>query len=417
MYSVCLFGTSFISGVSAVQDNSQDLHTFNLSYKDDGFSLRVHIRIEGSEIAFKKEPDFGEHEIVYGALPTGREKKDYLCFALDATDKRLYLDLNRNLDLTDDPAGIFVGFDRKNHANSWRLMTFKNIHLDVPGSLTSLQYRIDLRFNKVGKQITLSATVRSGWQGDVGFDEKLWRMSVVDNMDGSINHRDIIILRPNTDTINNNKQSSLSKKDYIKKAIYKAQTSLSYQLPVTRNLFFNGHNFDLAFNFASSDENKKLTVHFTEKHPPLGKLILEGEHIKRLTLEQGNTNEDDVLVILDSPPPEVHIPAGTFIKQKVILETKQSKGQISSECRQKLLISEEKPATLKIGGPLNNSIKISRNGPYLKLDYVLVGNGEEPYHRQVQALPAQFVADRKSPPQFAVYNGDKKIASGSFEYG
>jgi len=81
---------------SGIEDSK---HTFSLKHLEDGLSLRVNLSLEGMDIAFKKEPDFGDREIIKGALPTGRKKKDHLCFAVDSSAEKMYLDLNRNLDL------------------------------------------------------------------------------------------------------------------------------------------------------------------------------------------------------------------------------------------------------------------------------------------------------------------------------
>ncbi len=73
-----------------------------------------------------------------------------------------------------------------------------------------------------------------------------------------------------------------------------------------------------------------------------------------------------------------------------------------------ITVDEKKPAVLTAGGPLTNSVAVSRRGKYLALNYQLLGAGG----------PYQFVnQDRSHPPEFAVYHGDKKVASGKFEFG
>ena len=72
-------------------------------------------------------------------------------------------------------------------------------------------------------------------------------------------------------------------------------------------------------------------------------------------------------------------------------------------------ISSEKPAELKIGSPLNNTVKVRRKGSTLELDYQLIGSGGEIYRQQV--------SNSKNPPTFTIYKGNRKITSGSFRYG
>jgi hypothetical protein len=73
-----------------------------------------------------------------------------------------------------------------------------------------------------------------------------------------------------------------------------------------------------------------------------------------------------------------------------------------------MTINEGKSAVLTAGGPLTNSVSINRQGRKLSLNYQLVGAGGA-YQMVGQ--------DRSHPPEFAVYQGDKKVSSGKFEFG
>jgi len=70
-------------------------------------------------------------------------------------------------------------------------------------------------------------------------------------------------------------------------------------------------------------------------------------------------------------------------------------------------VAEDKPAVLKVGAPLEQTVKVKRQGRILMLDYELVGAGGEKYTSP----------DRSKPPTFTVYKGDKEIASDKFEFG
>ncbi len=67
------------------------------------------------------------------------------------------------------------------------------------------------------------------------------------------------------------------------------------------------------------------------------------------------------------------------------------------------------PVVLSVGGPLTNSVTATRHGPDLRLDYRLVGAGGKIYQLANQ--------NRSQPPEFAIYKGGRKIASGKFEFG
>ena len=66
-------------------------------------------------------------------------------------------------------------------------------------------------------------------------------------------------------------------------------------------------------------------------------------------------------------------------------------------------------AVLKAGGPLDNNVTANRQGPDLVLNYHLVGAGGETFRLAKR--------DTTKPPKFAIYKGDKKVASGDFEFG
>ena len=68
-----------------------------------------------------------------------------------------------------------------------------------------------------------------------------------------------------------------------------------------------------------------------------------------------------------------------------------------------------KSVTLAAGGPLNNTVTANRQGRDLRLDYKLLGAGGQAYSLVRHGPAVQ--------PEFAVYKGDKKIASGKFEFG
>ena len=73
-----------------------------------------------------------------------------------------------------------------------------------------------------------------------------------------------------------------------------------------------------------------------------------------------------------------------------------------------ITVNEKQLAVLTVGGPLTNSVSVSRGGKYLSMNYQLVGAGGA--YQVVNQ-------DRAHPPEFTVYQGDQKVASGKFEFG
>lgn len=84
-----------------------------LEYKEVSFSLSQWYReVRARSDAFKKEPPFGRNSVTRGMLPLGEGGTNEMAFAWNRTAGVLYFNLNRNLDLTDDPAGVFTSDHR-----------------------------------------------------------------------------------------------------------------------------------------------------------------------------------------------------------------------------------------------------------------------------------------------------------------
>jgi hypothetical protein len=149
------------------------------------------------------------------------------------------------------------------------------------------------------------------------------------------------------------------------------------------------------FGQEASEEKEQKSVQ--------GELKIEGKFIKQLVLE----SKDGERQRFDQPAESVKLAAGQYRVREVHLEDRYDCiiWQFSDE--DWITVDANKTATLKAGAPLKQVIKAQRQGRLLSLDYELVGIGGEKYG----------VDDRSKPPTFNVYKGDKKIASGEFEYG
>jgi hypothetical protein len=139
-----------------------------------------------------------------------------------------------------------------------------------------------------------------------------------------------------------------------------------------------------------------------EESPATGELKLEGKHIQKLVfLYKGRKKEE-----FENPGESIKLPAGEYQLREVHLKG----GYVSrlgiAPGRWKT-VDKDKQTVLKVGAPLKQTVRAQRQGNLLVLNYELLGVGGGRYVR----------AQRAKPPQFAVYSGDKKIASGKFEFG
>ena len=135
-------------------------------------------------------------------------------------------------------------------------------------------------------------------------------------------------------------------------------------------------------------------------------LKITGEFVQRVTLEGGPYQ-----VVLDQPGATVKVPVGRYDSSKVSLRKGGVEASLDSPPqagRNPIIVNEKTPSVLTVGGPLTNSVSVTRAGRKLSLDYRLLGAG---------GAYALINQDRTHPPEFTIYQGDTKIASGKFEFG
>ena len=133
----------------------------------------------------------------------------------------------------------------------------------------------------------------------------------------------------------------------------------------------------------------------------MGELRLEGQYIERLVLREKDGHTEQ----FSKPEETIKLPVGEYRLQEVRLKD----GFIYNNRTSKynwVSVTEDKPAVLKVGAPLKQTLNVERRGPILNIGYELTGMGGETY-----------AVTRSKHPQFAVFKGEKKIATGDFEFG
>jgi hypothetical protein len=127
-------------------------------------------------------------------------------------------------------------------------------------------------------------------------------------------------------------------------------------------------------------------------------LVLENKHVESLVL----LDPQGLSKLVEVSGTSVYLPQGKYQLQAI-----QFQGGVSSHPNSAFTLSPEKPCHVNVETPVTPKIAVTREGGVLRLDYQLfddLGNN----------CAGKF---RKSPPEFAVYLGVKKIGSGRFEYG
>jgi len=145
-----------------------------------------------------------------------------------------------------------------------------------------------------------------------------------------------------------------------------------------------------------------------ESETPMSQLNIDGTNVARLVLES-----DSSTALFHHPDQSVSIPTGEYRCRSIYLYDEKvgifEAEQTNVAGSPSVSVPQDQSVTFKAGGPLNNSVDARREGHSLVLSYKLTGAGQRGYKR---------LRDRRdNPPTFAIYKGDKQIASDTFEYG
>ena len=132
-----------------------------------------------------------------------------------------------------------------------------------------------------------------------------------------------------------------------------------------------------------------------------GELIVEGELIESLTVT-GKAGDSRTI---NRPGASVSLPAGQYSIQEIQLEG--GFRCVVPRTAETFTVSPDEPCRLKAGAPLTPGVTFKRSGKMLTLDYELVDAAGRNYRRTGRSL---------DPPRFAVYQGEREIGSGTFEY-
>jgi hypothetical protein len=356
--------------------------SFPLQFVAKSASMSLVVEPGRAEVKFRKEPDFGKDRVFRHALSVGPEKADFLGFAVDLTAKTLYVDLNQNLDLTDDPQGIFKGEGSPGSYAAFKSVriAFKKNGLDRSLVFEPFQYYSDDSGYLV---------LKSSCQAEIALSGQKWQLEVMDNLNGAIDDSDLFMIAPAAET-------GSPKGD---RPAYSA-------MKIPKTLFLGGRLYRLKFTFAAQPGAAPLTVDFSEITAAMGELSLNGRFVARLVLE------GKALAILDSPAQTVAVPSDTYKVQSMYLQS--APGNPLLVCNRvdsvkQLAVAAGAPAHLDAGGPVESSVNAASRGSMLTLSYLLRGVGGELY--------TAVNPDAKNPPTLTISQGGRQLNSGKFQFG
>jgi hypothetical protein len=265
--------------------------------------LELEFELKPDIIKFSKMPEKGLLDPITGLIPVGNCEEEYIPFAWFKLQRRLYFDLNRNYDLSDDPGGMFKG-ERRNLATKFACI---KIELDRDGA--SLPYLMDLTLDASSSIPTCTAALNSLFHTRFTYQGKVWNLAIIDNLDGEINvsrgeeSGDRLILRPE-----NPGDEAFGSKDTIHLD----------NLALPGNIFINNTEFRLAYSLSSATNPVTLNATFTPVAYQPGTLWVkeqDGDNVSFMILE------GDHPVLIDQPGEEVMIPPGIYTTQRIAMQS------------------------------------------------------------------------------------------------
>jgi len=362
--------------------------TVSLEFRDVPYALyHWSLPVDERPAPFEKEPQIGSGKVFRGTLQFGKDKTNGLAFVCDVEGGKLHVDLNRNLDLTDDPAGSFTSA----YGRGSTYQMFTNVHLPVATLAGVRSTAMDLNLYGFENRFFVGASLRSLWLGQATLDGREWQVGVFDDplaqgTGGTLRH---LLVRPWAE----------------REQPFRIGDGATPVVGLPTQVFLNGRAYGLVASDAGAGDPSRLKLAFTEQHPGLGELRLPGQFIHRLALESGSC-----LVILEQPGAVVKVPVERYTAASVRLR----QGEVEAVRSPRpaaggVAVAETGSAALVVGGPLTNSVNVNRRGRALVFNYQLLGAGGETYQVVRQGA--------RKAPEFAVFQGDTKITSGKFEFG
>lgn len=379
---VCLLG-------GVVMSAAGDEHSFELSWRPSGFNRTIRSMMEREE-PFTAEPDIGDRVVCRGILYCDSLNSDgsNMGFLWDKSEGKLYLDLNRDGDLTNDPNGVLTGEGERD--GGYIHQVFPEFQLSL--SADSSRHRYNISANLISysgsKWKNADFSVQSGYEGSIELNGEPWSFRIIDALKGRIKPGDLLSVFPEAD----------------------GGQELSF-LPLTENLFLFDRCYAVDFEFKPGDnQTPRLWCRLTEKEVPLASLRLDGQGVGWFVF--GN---EDTLVLprlsedaMTAPVGEYHC-KGLFLKP---LSNAYPPAHPQNVRKIAVSVAADTDNVLKVGAPLNHSVTIERSGRVLTFNHQLIGGGGETYDFR---MLTGYASDNK--PAVTIYKGDVQLASGEFEYG
>ena len=340
LFVICVILLITLPDISA----QPDMVNLYLKYKEVNFCLlEQEFDVELKSLSFKGLPGICAFEPLTGFIPIGMNKDDFLPFAWFTHEKKLYIDTNRNFDLSDDSVGPLEG-DREGYAQYFYGIRFclnRGEHRQIP-------YCIDLDLDKSSSIPRCIIHVRSFFTAKFLHSGKVWDFAVIDNLNGSISttrykeQDDYAIIRPVNEGDAEFGISFTPHDDTVK-------------IPI--NLMLNNMGYSLSYSFDLKTNPADIIVTLKSIPMDTGRLCLSGPPITFLIMD------GDTCLIQDNPGDSVAVPPGIYRDHRVILKNEAGASQEWRSLTEQVKIVSGGSDVLRIDPSLyaTNSNKSTRN--------------------------------------------------------
>ncbi len=365
--------------------------SFELNWQEQGLNHTRQVDISQNLPVFAVEPQWNGRQVKRGHLTFDLPSMKTIQVGLiwDRSDHKLYIDLNQDDDLTNDPNGILTA-----EGDTRYYQHFPPCKVELPTPLGVFRYRLQAEIYSYREEnlFPLNVHIHSGYSGQIDLHGTRWSLSVNDGFHGTIDNRSRFHMQASTSP-----DKSLAN-----------QANLILNQPIPPSLYLDGYCYDLAFQFRSSDqETPALWCTFTEKQVPVADLDIRGQFINQLVF--GDAQMLVAPLLTDQP---VSVPTGQFSVREFTLAVGQKTFSPTNLHELEIDVQPDQHNSISFGGPLTSSVSIERSGSVLEFNFEISGAGGERYS---PAEITDYDSDKK--PKVTIYKGDLKLASGDFEYG
>lgn len=227
---------------------------------------------------FQNEPAATSGKTLRGVLNFGGGPGNSVSFIWQRDARKVFLDLKRNGDFTNDAADVFSARE----AGSVNYQTFTNVHLLFNLPSGKCPVLADISFYDYSLQPSCELMVRSFWEGKVTLQGQDWQVGIVQND----------LRQP--DSFEN---SRLLRRPWAERSQpFNTYESSLATVPFTQKVFVDGHAYQLDLAAQTQNGAARPALRFTEESVPLGDLKITGKFIQRLVLPGGTYQ-----VVLDRP--------------------------------------------------------------------------------------------------------------------